>query len=115
MYHLGWAHVACRDGYPDVAPVGQFKPNAYGLYDMIGNVWEWAEDCSAASYIGRPRDGSAWTWSGGCKRRIQRGGGWSTGPDRSRPGFHGDGDDEDRADFAGFRVALDLDARGTGR
>jgi formylglycine-generating enzyme required for sulfatase activity len=107
-YPLAWRGVDCDDGFADVAPVGSFAPNAFGLHDMIGNVWEWAEDCSSLSYFGRPVDQRAWVWEGGCKRRIQRGGGWSTGPERSRPGFHGDGDDEDRADFAGFRVARDL-------
>lgn len=107
-YPLAWRGVDCRDGFADVAPVGSLRPNAFGLYDMIGNVWEWAEDCASLSYFGRPTDQRAWVWEGGCKRRIQRGGGWSTGPERSRPGFHGDGDDEDRADFAGFRVARDL-------
>jgi formylglycine-generating enzyme required for sulfatase activity len=107
-YPLAWRTVDCDDGFPDVAPVGSLRPNAFGLHDMIGNVWEWVEDCSSLSYFGRPTDQRAWVWDGGCKRRIQRGGGWSTGPERSRPGFHGDGDDEDRADFAGFRVARDL-------
>jgi formylglycine-generating enzyme required for sulfatase activity len=107
-YPLAWRAVDCDDGFPDVAPVGSLRPNAFGLYDMIGNVWEWIEDCASLSYFGRPTDQRAWVWDGGCKRRIQRGGGWSTGPERSRPGFHGDGDDEDRADFAGFRVARDV-------
>lgn len=110
-YRLGWSDVGCSDGYPDVAPVGQFEPNSLGLHDMIGNVWEWTEDCSTGSYVGRPKDGSAWVWLGGCERRVLRGGGWITGPDRSRSGFHGDGDAGDRADFTGFRVALDLDER----
>jgi formylglycine-generating enzyme required for sulfatase activity len=117
-YRLGWANAGCADGFPDVAPVGQFRPNAFGLHDMIGNVWEWVEDCAAGSYVGRPKDGSAWTWLGGCKRRVMRGGGWITAPERSRSGFHGDGDDTDRADYSGFRVALDLDdraGRGEGR
>ncbi|HPF25450.1 MAG: formylglycine-generating enzyme family protein [Steroidobacteraceae bacterium] len=107
-YPLAWGMVDCDDGFPDIAPVGSLRPNAFGLYDMIGNVWEWIEDCSTLTYFGRPTDQRAWVWDGGCKRRIQRGGGWSTGPERSRPGFHGDGDDEDRADFAGFRIARDL-------
>ena len=108
-YPLAWAGVNCNDGFEDVAPVGSLKPNAFGLYDMIGNVWEWAEDCSTLTYHGRPTDQRAWVWDGGCKRRIQRAGGWSTGPERTRAAFHGDGDAEDRADFAGFRVALDLE------
>ena len=108
-YPLAWAGVACDDGFEDVAPVGSLAPNAFGLYDMIGNVWEWAEDCSTLTYHGRPLDQRAWVWDGGCKRRIQRAGGWSTGPERTRAAFHGDGDADDRADFAGFRVALDLE------
>jgi len=107
-YPLAWASIDCDDGFKDIAPVGSLKPNAFGLYDMIGNVWEWTEDCSTLSYVGRPTDARPWVWEGGCKRRIQRGGGWSTGPERSRPSFHGDGNDDDRADFAGFRIARDL-------
>jgi len=107
-YKLGWPAAGCSDGYADVAPVGQFQANAFGLNDMIGNVWEWTEDCATGSYVGRPRDGSAWTWLGGCQRRVIRGGGWLSEPDSSRSGFHGDADSSDRADFIGFRVALDL-------
>lgn len=109
-YPLAWTVVNCDDGFADLAPVGSLKPNAFGLYDMLGNVWEWLEDCASLSYVGRPRDQRAWTWSGGCKRRVQRGGGWITGPERSRSGMHSDGDDEDRADFSGLRVARDLDS-----
>ena len=57
------------------APVGSFAPNGFGLYDMVGNVWAWTEDCYHDSYIGAPTDGSAWT-SGDCRRRIFRGGSW---------------------------------------
>ncbi|MBU6378931.1 MAG: formylglycine-generating enzyme family protein [Gammaproteobacteria bacterium] len=114
-YPLGWGKVDCDDGFADVAPVGSLRPNAFGLYDMLGNVWEWAEDCSSLDYIGRPTDQRAWVWDGGCRRRIQRGGGWSTGPERTRPGFHGDGSADDRADFAGFRVVRELGPAGPPR
>ena len=107
-YPLAWTLIACDDGFADVAPVGSLLPNKFGLYDMLGNVWEWTEDCASLSYFGRPPDARAWVWEGGCKRRIQRGGGWITGPERTRSGFHGDGTDTDRADFAGLRVARDL-------
>lgn len=110
-YRLGWADAGCSDGYPDLAFVGQFKPNALGLYDMIGNLAEWTEDCWTGSYVGRPTDGSAWTWLGGCDRRVLRGGGWVAPPDWSRSGHHGEAAATDRADFIGFRVALDLDRR----
>src|SRR5439155_18608467 len=46
--------INCDDGYPDLAPVGKFRPNAFGLHDMIGNAAEWIEDCSHKSYEGAP-------------------------------------------------------------
>ena len=49
-----------------MAPVGSFAANAFGLYDMVGNVSEWTEDCYHDSYNGAPADGSAWT-SGDCR------------------------------------------------
>ena len=61
------------------APVGSFAANRFGLYDMVGNVWEWTEDCVHASYEGAPADGSAWT-SGDCRGRIARGGSWLAPP-----------------------------------
>ena len=56
-------------------PVGEKLPNAFGLYDMYGNVWEWTSDCWNTSYIGAPVDGSAWT-TGDCSMRVVRGGSW---------------------------------------
>ena len=57
------------------APAGSFPPNAFGVHDMHGNVWEWVEDCWNGSYAGAPTDGSAWR-SGDCARRVLRGGSW---------------------------------------
>jgi formylglycine-generating enzyme required for sulfatase activity len=59
----------------ETSPVGSFKPNAFGLYDMAGNVWQWVEDCFHDSYAGGPADGSAWT-SADCNRHVERGGSW---------------------------------------
>lgn len=56
-------------------PVGLLKPNAFGLYDMSGNTWEWAEDCANSDYTNAPVDGSAWV-TGECDKRIIRGGTW---------------------------------------
>ena len=56
-------------------PVGQKKPNAFGLHDMYGNVWEWTMDCWNTNYSGAPVDGTAWS-SGDCSMRVVRGGSW---------------------------------------
>jgi formylglycine-generating enzyme required for sulfatase activity len=115
QYLLGWNAAPCDDRFPDVAPAGALQPNAFGVHDTIGNLWEWVEDCATDSYVGRPRDGRAWVWIGGCQRRIQRGGSWITPPERARSAFRGDGAVDDRADYVGFRVALELDGRPEGR
>ncbi|WP_210211517.1 SUMF1/EgtB/PvdO family nonheme iron enzyme, partial [Azospirillum griseum] len=59
--------------------VGSFEANAFGLYDLHGNVWEWVEDCWHPDYRGAPADGSAWT-TGSCESRILRGGFWGGAP-----------------------------------
>ena len=61
------------------SPVGSFKPNAFGLYDMAGNVFQWVQDCYHPDYNGVPTDGSAWN-SGDCSNRVVRGGSWVSGP-----------------------------------
>ncbi|HEX8846972.1 MAG TPA: formylglycine-generating enzyme family protein [Pyrinomonadaceae bacterium] len=60
-------------------PVGSFQPNAWGLYDMHGNVWEWCEDIWHQNYNGAPADGSAWLSGGNLSRRVLRGGSWYYG------------------------------------
>ena len=106
----------CRDGYVYTAPVGSFRPNGFGLYDMLGNVYQWTEDCYQESYIGAPKDGSAVT-SGKCKDRVLRGGSWISFPWSIRSAYRKTGDvamaDYDAAvDYrigdVGFRVARTL-------
>ncbi len=65
----------CDDGYPGLAPVGQFLPNAFGLHDTISNAWEWTVDCGHKNYVGSPTDGSAWIDDEACQLRMIRGGG----------------------------------------
>jgi formylglycine-generating enzyme required for sulfatase activity len=107
-YRLGWPEAHCRDGQSDLAPVGQFGANAFGLQDMIGNASEWVQDCATASYVGRPRDASAWQWLGGCTERVQRGGSWLTPAAESRSAARAAAEAGARAADAGFRVAQDL-------
>jgi len=59
------------------APGGSFAPNPFGLHDMLGNVWQWVEDCWHESYAGAPRDGVAWIGNGDCNERVARGGSWN--------------------------------------
>jgi formylglycine-generating enzyme required for sulfatase activity len=69
----------CSDGYAYTAPVGSFRANAFGLFDVHGNAWQWLEDCWHENYQNAPTDGSAWI-SGDCSRRVLRGGSWSSNP-----------------------------------
>ena len=62
------------------APVGSFAANGFGLYDMVGNVREWTEDCYHDRYLGAPTDGSAWIEGADCARRVVRGGSWLLAP-----------------------------------
>jgi formylglycine-generating enzyme required for sulfatase activity len=72
-------HFKCNDGNAVTATVGSYKPNAFGLHDMLGNVWEWVEDCWNDTYKDAPRDGSAWR-VGDCSRRVNRGASWYETP-----------------------------------
>ena len=87
--------------------VGSYTPNEWGLCDMLGNVWEWVEDCWNESYEGAPDDGSAWT-RGNCGLRMLRGGSWCDYPGDLRSGCRDRGLTGDRYNNIGFRVARKL-------
>ncbi len=84
-------------------PVGSYAPNAFGLYDMHGNVIEWTEDCWHANYEGAPSDGSAWV-DRDCERRMLRGGSWTFGSRGQRSAYRGDINQDSRAYLIGFRA-----------
>jgi formylglycine-generating enzyme required for sulfatase activity len=89
------------------SPVGSFRPNAFGLYDMAGNVWQWTQDCYYGNYDGAPADGSAVT-TGDCGRRAMRGGSWNDVPRNIRAAVR-DGDSTgERDEEVGFRVGRTL-------
>jgi formylglycine-generating enzyme required for sulfatase activity len=79
VHEFEWEHLPCDDKFAATAPVGSFKPNAFGLHDMLGNVWEWVEDCLTNNWRGAPIDGSAWR-AGNCSERAYRGGSWINHP-----------------------------------
>jgi formylglycine-generating enzyme required for sulfatase activity len=89
------------------APVGSFAANRFGLYDMVGNVWKWVEDCYHPSYNGAPTDGSTWT-GGDCTAHVIRGGHWGGGPEFVRPAFRDRTSSNDRNYTLGFRVGRTL-------
>ncbi len=105
--YSGWTTSTCNDGHVHTAPVGSFRSNAFGLYDMTGNVWEWTQDCYADSYSGAPTDGSA-RIGGDCSRRVLRGGSWDSNPIRLRSANRSRNYPTNRKDNAGFRAARTL-------
>jgi formylglycine-generating enzyme required for sulfatase activity len=119
-----------RDQWVNTSPVGSFPPNAFGLYDMQGNVLQWVEDCFSAYTESLPTDGSAYVTSvvlkgtgpfedmagkDSCSFRMARGGDWGDPPAMIRSGFrnYGPGPGATLATYrsggVGFRLALTLD------
>ena len=107
-----WEPFRCDDGHGQAASVGSFAANAFGLKDVLGNVWEWTADCYVAPYPSTPRDGSpvteGVTEAGVCALRSVRGGSWITRPSRQRVSFRGRDPEDARYSFFGIRVARDL-------
>jgi formylglycine-generating enzyme required for sulfatase activity len=99
---------ADKDHAKQTSPVGSFKPNAFGLYDMAGNVSQWVEDCYHANYDGAPPDGSAWTTRANCSLRVVRGGSWFDPPPILRSAFRFGHVSDSRSHLVGFRVARTL-------
>jgi formylglycine-generating enzyme required for sulfatase activity len=87
--------------------VGSYPANAFGVSDMMGNVWEWVEDTWHPTYDKAPADGRP--WGGGDQRfRVLRGGSWGDGGEDLRVGYRNPYTPETRSDLFGFRVARAL-------
>jgi formylglycine-generating enzyme required for sulfatase activity len=91
------------------APVGSFKPNAFGLFDMHGNVWEWVEDSWHDNYDGAPSDGSAWLQGGDPSYRVVRGGSWRNEREFVRAAVRFKRNVAVQFDTLGFRVARTIE------
>lgn len=98
-----------RDRWLYTSPAGSFPPNAFGLYDMLGNVWQWTEDC-AEDYTPSPSDASP-ARGGDCSHRMLRGGAWFQARDSIRSAARANDARGFRAPDIGFRVARDLVVR----
>ena len=86
-------------------PVGGKSANPFGLHDVVGNVYEWTEDCWSKTYSGAPLDGSAWTTGADCGKRVRRGGSWDELPGSARSANRNRSDTGGRSTYIGFRVA----------
>lgn len=108
-----WRTAACDDATGlGTARVRSYAPNGYGIYDTVGNVWEWIADCYQPTYLGAPIDGSAWGSAGECGAAFDRGGGFSNlMPGHLRAANRSRAPSPDTAAYSlGFRVARDLAA-----
>ncbi len=95
----------CDDGIVHSAPVGSFKPNAFGLHDMQGNAWEWVADCIHKDYRGAPADGSAWLDDTPCQFGVIRSGSFLNLVERSSATVRAGRPRSGRATNMGFRIA----------
>lgn len=98
----------CRDGFPFTAEVGRFSANAFGLHDMLGNVWEWCEDTWHSSYNGAPADDRAWIGIGE-ENRVRRGGSWFSIPKSIRSSARNGNPQGYRGNETGFRLAREIE------
>lgn len=102
-----WNVVTCTDGGVYTTPVGSYRPNAFGLYDMIGNAQEWVADCHEVSLDSVPSDGRAYT-GGSCVDHVLRGGRWSSQPFGLRAAYRHERGPNEATNSDGFRVAKTL-------
>ncbi len=106
-HYPGWTAFGCNDGYVYTSPVGTFKASAFGLHDMLGNVFQWTEDCWNPNYIHAPIDGSART-DGNCAEHELRGGSWFSSPEYVRADYRNHFGADYRTSSVGIRLVRDI-------
>lgn len=100
--------LSCPDGAAHTAEVGSHGANAFHLSDMLGNVWEWVEDCHHQDYVGAPAGGTAWVEGGDCGYRMLRGGSWYGHSGQLRSAARGSDNPGNRNVDTGFRVVREI-------
>nr|VFK57198.1 MAG: Formylglycine-generating enzyme, required for sulfatase activity, contains SUMF1/FGE domain [Candidatus Kentron sp. TC] len=100
-----WITNNCRDGFVNTAPVGSFRTNGYGLFDMSGNVWEWTCSLYQKNYDGNEKRCVSKGTDG---PRVARGGGWNSTPWSIRSAYRFGYISYDADDFLGFRLAREF-------
>ena len=108
--YIGVNNANCRNcgsqwDFKQTAPIKSFKPNAFGVYDMHGNVWEWTEDCWNCNYNNAPTNGTAWK-TGNCLKRVVKGSGWHAIAEGLRSNMRTKAFKNNRGDDGGFRLVL---------
>ncbi len=99
----------CTDGYVYTAPVKKFKPNAFGLYDMVGNAWEWTNDCFSNDLTNAPVDGTSYEGTDEeCVFRTPKGGSWISGMAWGRAAVRSRDGADYKSFMLGFRVVAEL-------
>jgi len=103
---INWPVANCDDGHAHTAPVGSYRANAFGLHDMLGNAWEWTQDCWNANHASAAEDAGAGA-GGDCQLRVVRGGSWDDTPALVRAAYRVGSPVVIRVYGRGFRVARD--------
>ncbi|MDM8559459.1 SUMF1/EgtB/PvdO family nonheme iron enzyme [Candidatus Parabeggiatoa sp. HSG14] len=101
----------CGDTFEYTSPVGSFSANPFGLYDTVGNVWEWVADSWHKNYTNAPNDGRIWSEGADKRYRVLRGGSWDNYSTHSRAAYRSRYDPDDRYSSRGFRVVRRVVAR----
>jgi formylglycine-generating enzyme required for sulfatase activity len=110
---IGIARAHCLDcasrGFDGPAPVGSYAANAFGLHDVVGNVWEWTADCWYRDYTSAPMDATAREGGDACGKRVLRGGSWDNAAWLARLSYRAFAPVATQHELYGFRIAKSVD------